>query len=78
MLLARRSESGVTQRKKALDGIWLLAALLVLSFTTLACSGRLPDRNVSPTLPGTYTYTVGATDGFLTHTATFKLNVTVR
>lgn len=59
----------------------LMAAVLalgLLSAAGLGCSGKLPDRNASPTYPGTYTYTVSATDGTLTHTATYSLTVTVR
>jgi hypothetical protein len=42
------------------------------------CTGKLPDRNASYTPPGTYTYTMTATDGFLIHSATYSLKVTVR
>jgi hypothetical protein len=44
----------------------------------IAGCGTTPAKSASPTYPGTYTYTVTATDGFLTHTATYSLTVTVR
>ncbi len=56
-------------------------AVLVLGFTasTLSgCSGKLPAQNPVYTAPGTYTYTVSATDGFLVHSATYALTVTVK
>ena len=65
----------VSRRKRALT---LVTTLLVVSALNLGCSGKLPDRNANPTLPGTYTYTVTVSDGFLMHSATFALNAVVR
>ncbi|MBS1813382.1 MAG: choice-of-anchor D domain-containing protein [Acidobacteria bacterium] len=48
----------------------------VLGFGATGCSGKLPDLNSPYTAPGSYTYTITATDGILTHSATFKLKVT--
>lgn len=45
---------------------------------TTGCSGKLPDLNNPYTAPGTYTYTLTASDGFLTHTATYSLTVTAK
>jgi len=56
----------------------VLGLLVFLAVANLGCSSKSPDTNSSPTLPGTYTYTVIATDGTLTRTATYSLNVTVR
>lgn len=55
----------------------LLVMLLMLS-VNLGCGSRDPSKNADPTYPGTYTYTVSATDGKLTHAATYSLTVTVR
>jgi hypothetical protein len=48
------------------------------SFLVTGCSGKLPDQNPAYTAPGTYTYTVSATDGFLVHSATYSLTVTAK
>ena len=73
MLLMRRSLSGALPRLT-----FVLAMLLVLASSGLGCGSRGPDKNTSPTYPGTYTYTVSATDGILTHTATYTLTVAIR
>ena len=55
----------------------LMTLLLVgMGAWTTGCSGKLPDMNNPYTAAGSYTYTMTATDGFLTHTATFNLTVT--
>jgi hypothetical protein len=54
---------------------------VLLAATGLAitgCSGKLPAQNSVYTGPGTYTVTVSATDGFLTHSATYTLTVTAK
>jgi hypothetical protein len=51
-----------------------IMAAAALSFT--GCSGKQPAQNSPFTAAGTYTYTLSATDGFLTHTATYSLTVT--
>jgi hypothetical protein len=53
-----------------------ILAATAMSFT--GCSGKLPAENASYTAAGTYTYTMSATDGFLTHTATYSLTVTAK
>jgi hypothetical protein len=55
--------------------------VLLLAAGTLAvsgCTGKAPAQNAVYTGPGTYTYTITATDGFLTHSATYTLTVTAK
>ena len=54
----------------------LLAAAGIASLS--GCSGKYPDRNSVYTAPGSYTYTVTATDGVLKHSATYSLTVTAK
>ena len=56
-------------------------ALIVLGLaagTLSGCSGKLPAQNPVYTAPGTYTYTLTATDGFLVHSATYSLTVMIK
>jgi hypothetical protein len=54
----------------------LVAVLLAACALSLSgCSGKQPALNAQSTAPGTYTYTLTATDGTLTHTASFTLTV---
>ncbi len=53
------------------------ACLLVLGGLS-GCSGKYPDLNSPYTEPGSYTYTVTATDGTVSHTATYTLAVRAR
>ncbi len=71
-LLWRRRRSERTLLQAGLI-VFLLGAI---SLWTTGCSGKLPDLNPSYTAPGTYTYTMTATDGTLTHSATYTLTVT--
>jgi hypothetical protein len=57
--------------------LWALV-LTTAGLCTTGCSGKYPDRNAVYTAPGTYTYTITATDGFLTHSATYTLTVTAK
>ncbi len=41
--------------------------LAAASLLTTGCSGKYPDLNNPYTLPGTYSYTLTASDGTLTH-----------
>ena len=56
----------------------LVATLSAISLGLSGCSGKLPAQNANYTAPGTYPYTVTATDGFLVHSATYSLNVTAK
>jgi hypothetical protein len=71
LLLRRRRTPSMPMRA-------LLVALFALSVASFAtgCSGKVPTQNSNYTPPGTYTYTVSATDGFLVHSATYSLTVT--
>lgn len=66
------------RRTRSLRALLLLLALVGLGAAGLGCSGKRPGRNANPTYPGTYLYTVTATDGILTHSATFSLTVTAK
>ena len=70
LFLKRRTTAPLTR-----SGLILLI-LATASLSTTGCSGKLPDQNTPYTAPGSYTYTVSATDGILTHSATYTLNVT--
>ncbi len=50
----------------------LLSALLILALATSGCGSTAPFAS---TPPSTYTYTLTATDGTLTHTSTYTLTV---
>ncbi len=56
----------------------VLVALGTLCAAMSGCSGKTPAANAIYTAPGTYTYTVTATDGFLVHSATYSLSVTAQ
>ena len=74
MLWAMRRKRG-----KALPRACLMVLLLAgVGTWATGCSGKLPEQNVPYTAPGTYTYTMIATDGFLTHSATYSLTVTAK
>ena len=61
---------------------WRSLAALLLAAAGIAslsgCSGKYPDRNSVYTAPGSYTYTVTATDGVIVHSATYQLTVTAK
>jgi hypothetical protein len=64
------------RKTHALVRLCLLALMLTAATAlTSGCSGKYPDLNNPYTTPGTYTYTLTATDGFLTHSATYTLKV---
>jgi hypothetical protein len=53
----------------------LVALLAVLLGGLTSCTGKLPAENAAWTAPGNYTVTVTATDGQLSHSATYSLTV---
>ena len=55
-----------------------LVVLGLAAGTISGCSGKTPAQNPVYTAPGTYTYTLTATDGFLVHSAAYALTVTVK
>jgi hypothetical protein len=69
--LGRLARSGLTL---ALLAVALGAASLGMT----GCSGKLPAKNANYTVPGNYTYTMTATDGIITHSATYTLTVTAK
>jgi len=70
------------RRRRAHAFAWRNLAALLLAAAGIAslsgCSGKYPDKNASYTAPGTYTYTLSATDGTITHSATYSLTVTAK
>jgi len=70
----RRSVSALAR-----SGLTVLAVALLLAAGSVGltgCSGKLPAQNASYTVPGTYSYTITATDGFLVHSTTYSLKIT--
>ena len=67
----------VSRRRNAMLR-WGLLLILIGAATVgmTGCSGKLPAKNAVYTAPGTYPFTVSATDGFLVHTATYSLTIT--
>ena len=81
-LVALVSSALLWFRRGSLRGrLRLIASVLLLASLgafTSGCSGKLPPRNPSYTPPGTYTYTVTASSGSLSHSATYMLTVTAK
>jgi hypothetical protein len=50
--------------------------LAAVAMGMTGCTGKEPAANSPYTVPGSYTVTLTATDGFLIHTATYALTVT--
>ncbi|HXE07812.1 MAG TPA: choice-of-anchor D domain-containing protein [Acidobacteriaceae bacterium] len=73
MLWFSRRRAGVVVRCSL-----MLLMVAATSASLSGCSGKLPAKNAAYTGPGSYTITVSATDGFLVHTATYKLTVTAK
>ena len=69
----RRKQSSNLLRA-SLCAVLLLTATVAIS----GCSSKSPAVNPSYTAPGTYTYTITASDGFLVHTVTYALTVTAK
>jgi hypothetical protein len=73
MLWLARRRAGIVVR-----GSLMLLMLAAASTSLSGCSGKLPAKNTAYTGPGSYTITVSATDGFLVHSATYKLTVAAK
>jgi hypothetical protein len=71
-----------TGRRRTRAYGWRSLAALLLTAAGIAsmsgCSGKYPDRNSTYTTPGSYTYTLAASDGTITHTATYQLTVAAK
>jgi hypothetical protein len=74
MLLWVKRRSTGSLARYSLGMVFLAAASLLAT----GCSGQQPALNSQFTAPGSYTYTLTATDGFLTRTATYTLTVTAK
>ena len=74
LLLWMRRRSAGTLARFSLGVVFLAAT----SWLATGCSGEQPAANAVYTTPGTYTYTLTATDGFLTRTATYTLTVSAK
>jgi Abnormal spindle-like microcephaly-assoc'd, ASPM-SPD-2-Hydin len=67
----------VWRRRRGLGQLALLMVVLaVLAMGMTGCTGKEPSANTPYTVPGSYTVTLTATDGFLVHSATYALTVT--
>jgi hypothetical protein len=72
------ASGGLLWRRRRLAPALLCGLLLVLLGGLTSCTGKLPDQNAAWTVPGNYTVTVTATDGQLSHSATYSLTVTAK
>ena len=68
-----RGHAGILQRS-----VWMLPVFAAACSLLSGCGSKTPGTNAVYTAPGAYTYTVTATDGFLTHSAVYSLNVTAK
>jgi Abnormal spindle-like microcephaly-assoc'd, ASPM-SPD-2-Hydin len=67
------------RRGSAIVRVGLMMVMLAAgSLMVTGCSGKYPDKNNPYTTPGSYTYTLSATDGTLTHSVTYSLSVTAK
>ena len=73
MMWFRRRQTGASLLRSGAV-LLLLAGGAFLS----GCGDLKPAKNATPTLPGSYTYTITAADGVLSHSATYTLNVTAK
>jgi hypothetical protein len=80
LLLQRRKASRKDWRKewRKLQGLFtaILLAVVTAAAGLTGCSGKIPAKHANYTPSGSYTVTLTATDGFLTHSATYALDVT--
>jgi uncharacterized protein len=77
MLFASRSRrlGKLTLRNFTIRGAGLFTLLLAICVPTIGCIKKSPPINNSGTAAGTYTYTVTATSGAISHTVTVTLFV---
>ncbi|SNS75117.1 hypothetical protein SAMN05421770_102179 [Granulicella rosea] len=73
MLVALGSAVLMFSNRRKLRGAALFLALLTVSVWTTGCGSG--GNSAAPTPTGSYVYTITATDGALTHTATYNLTV---
>ena len=66
-----RDRAGALRRS-----VWTVLAFAAACGLMSGCGSKTPAANAVYTAAGPYTYTVTATDGFLTHSTTYTLNVT--
>ncbi len=73
-LLARQRNTARTLYRS----LWMVLLVTAACAALNGCSGKQPALNAAYTTPGTYTYTLTATDGFLVHATTYSLTVTAK
>ncbi len=73
LLWIKRRNTSQLARHALMLGLMVIATLFVSG-----CSGKLPARNAAFTAAGDYTYTITASDGFLSHSATYTLHLTAK
>ena len=65
-------------RRRVARFVLVLVLLGLGAVAVTGCSGKTPGLEPVYTAPGTYTFTVSATDGFLVHSTTYALTVTAK
>ena len=82
MLLDLAAAGALLRHRQTRRQIQRALCLLLVSAAGCAmlngCSGKQPTLNGAYTGPGTYAYTLTATDGFLVHSTTYSLTVTAK
>lgn len=68
----------LTGRRVPLRLLLMMLGLAALGGSLTGCSSKYPSLNSPYTEPGEYVYTVTATDGTITHMATYTLTVRQR
>ena len=81
LALLALSSAGLLWRWRGRTGavgrsVWSVLAFVATCGLLSGCGSKTPVSNAVYTVPGPYTYTLTATDGFLTHSATYTLTVT--
>jgi hypothetical protein len=78
ILLWSRRRSVAPLTRSALTALVLGLLLATGSLGLTGCSGKVPAQNANYTVPGTYSFSISATDGFLVHVATYSLKITAK